>query len=117
MLDHAGEVGELALGAAAVDRPVAQRGNARGIVAAILQTLQAVEQQGRHRRLAENTDNATHAPGIPSRSSCDQEALCLLLLCAAAFCLPRSLRKRAADRKSTRLNSSHSCASRMPSSA
>src|SRR3546814_14098679 len=102
MLDHAGEVGELALGAAAVDRPVAQRGNARGIVAAIPQTLQAVEQQGRHRRLAENTDNATHTPGITSRSSCAQEDLCLHMLCAAAFCVSHSLLKRA-DRKSRRL--------------
>src|SRR3546814_18414432 len=64
-LDNAGEIGKLALGAPAVDRAVAQRGDARGVVAAVLQELEAVEQQGRHGRLAQDTDDAAHELGRP----------------------------------------------------
>src|SRR3546814_12717037 len=63
--DDAGEIGKFALGAPAVDRAVAQRGDARGVVAAVLQALEAVEQQGSPGRLAQDTDDPAHEPGSP----------------------------------------------------
>ena len=54
------EIDQLALGAAALDVAVDQRGDARRIVAAIFQPLQRLDQQGRDRRLADDSDDAAH---------------------------------------------------------
>src|SRR5215510_9448726 len=70
------EVAELALGAPARDVAVHQRGDAGGIVAAICEALETVEQQRRHRRLADDAEDAAHqlAPsedarrGLPPRT-------------------------------------------------
>src|SRR3546814_7513423 len=82
-LDNAGEIGKLALGAPAVDRAVAQRGDARGVVAAVLQALQAVEQQGRHGRLAQDTDDAARSEEHTS------ELQSLMRISYAVFCLKK----------------------------
>ena len=55
------EVAQLALGAPAVELAVLQRGDARGIVAAIFEPLERVDQRARHRLAPENADNAAHA--------------------------------------------------------
>src|ERR1700730_1578207 len=54
------EIDQLALGAAAVDVAVDQRGDARRVVAAIFQPLQRLDQQRRDGRFADNSDDAAH---------------------------------------------------------
>ena len=54
------EIDQLALGAAALDVAVHQGGDAGRIVAAILEPLQRVDQQGRDGRLADDSDDAAH---------------------------------------------------------
>ena len=54
------EVAELALGAPAGQVPAFQRRHTGRIVAAIFEPLQRIDEQRRHRRLAENPDNAAH---------------------------------------------------------
>ena len=54
------EIAELALGAPARDVAVHQRRDAGGIVAAIFEALEPVEQQRRHRGLADDAENAAH---------------------------------------------------------
>jgi hypothetical protein len=60
------EVHQLALGPAPVDMAVHQGGDARRIVAAILESLQRVDQQRRDRRFTDDADDAAH--GVLSRS-------------------------------------------------
>ncbi len=54
------QVLELALGAAPIEMAVLDGGNARGVVAAILEPAQRVDDLARHRLLPENADDATH---------------------------------------------------------
>ena len=54
------EVAQLALGAPAVQAAVLQGGDASRVVAAILQTLQSVDDLQRDRRPAQNADNSAH---------------------------------------------------------
>ena len=55
------EVAQLALGAPALQPPVLQRGDAGGIVAAVFEPLQRLDDLRRDRRLAEDADDAAHA--------------------------------------------------------
>ena len=55
------QVLELALGAAAVEMAVLDGGNARRIIAAILEPPQRVDEVARHRLLPEDADDAAHA--------------------------------------------------------
>ena len=57
---HGFEIAQLALGAAALQLAVLQRRDAGGIVAAIFEPLQGVDQLARDRALSENADNAAH---------------------------------------------------------
>src|SRR5207237_2481627 len=59
------EVFQLALGAAALELLAFQRGDARGIVAAIFKTLERIHQLLRDRRASQNADNAAHAVQYP----------------------------------------------------
>ena len=61
LLQDGAEIAELSFRAAAVDPAILQRRDAGGIVAAIFEALQAVEQQGSHFRLADDADDAAHA--------------------------------------------------------
>ena len=54
------EIDQLAFGTAAVDVAVDQRGNACGVVAAIFQPLQRLDQQRRDGRFADYSDDAAH---------------------------------------------------------
>jgi hypothetical protein len=55
------EILQLALGAAAREVVAFQRGDARGIIAAIFKTFERIHQQLRDRSASENADNAAHA--------------------------------------------------------
>ena len=55
------EVLQLAFGAAALEMVAFQRGDARGIVAAIFEPLERIHQLLRDRTAPENADNAAHA--------------------------------------------------------
>ena len=55
------EVAQLALGAAARQRAVLEGGDAGGIVAAIFEALQRVDQLPRDRLTAENADDPAHS--------------------------------------------------------
>ena len=55
------EILELAFGAPARQHAVLQRGDARGIVAAIFEALERIDQLRRGRLVADDTDNAAHA--------------------------------------------------------
>ena len=54
------QVDQLALRAAARQRPVLDRGDAGRIIATVLQPLQSVDDERRHRRLPHYCDDATH---------------------------------------------------------
>ena len=56
---------QLAFGAAALEMVAFQRGDARGIVAAIFQPLERIHQLLRDRSASENADNAAHADKYP----------------------------------------------------
>ena len=60
------EVAELALGAAARQRAALQRGDAGGIVAAIFEALERIDELPRHRLTAENSDNPAQGRLTPS---------------------------------------------------
>ena len=55
------QIAQLALGAAALDAAILQRGDAGGIVAAIFETLERIDDQPRDRAVTENSDDAAHA--------------------------------------------------------
>ena len=55
------EILQLAFGAAALEMVAFQRGDARGIVAAIFEALERIHQLLRDRAAPENADNAAHA--------------------------------------------------------
>ena len=55
------QVFQLAFGAAAIEMVAFQRGDARGIIAAILKALERIHQLLRDRSAPENADNAAHA--------------------------------------------------------
>ena len=59
------EVAQLALGAPARQRAALERGDAGGIVAAIFEALERVDELPRHRLTAENPDNPAHSAPIP----------------------------------------------------
>ena len=64
-LERALEIGELALGAAAVDPAPDQGRDAGAVVAAVLEPPERIEQQRRGRLAAEDTDDAAHGSGAP----------------------------------------------------
>ena len=55
------QVFQLAFGAAAIEMVAFQRGDARGIIAAIFEALERIHQLLRDRSAPENADNAAHA--------------------------------------------------------
>ena len=55
------EIAQLALGAAAREMAIFQRGNAGGIVAAVLQPLERIDHQAGDRLTADNSNNSAHA--------------------------------------------------------
>jgi len=55
------EIPELAFGAAPIEMIAFQRGDARGIVTAIFQPLERIDQLLRDRTTSQNADNAAHA--------------------------------------------------------
>ena len=59
------EIFEFAFGAAAVEPIAFQRGDARGIVAAIFKALERIHQLLRDRSASQNADNAAHADQYP----------------------------------------------------
>ena len=59
------EIGELALGAAALDPAVDQRRDPGAVVAAVLEPPQRVEQQRRRRLAAEDADDSAHRHELP----------------------------------------------------
>src|SRR5712671_2040845 len=59
------ELVELARAAAAIDATAVQRSDARGIIAAIFQTLERIHDQGRHVARSGNADDATHDSTVP----------------------------------------------------
>ncbi len=59
-LEHGFEIDELALGASPFDPTVDQGCDAGAVIAAIFEAFQRIEQQGRRRLPAQNTDNAAH---------------------------------------------------------
>ena len=61
------EVAQLALGAPAREPARLQGGDAGGVVAAIFEALERVDQLLRHRLVSENADDAAHKPSPPSR--------------------------------------------------
>ncbi len=61
------EIAQLAFGAAAFQMAVLDGRDAGGIVAAIFQPLQRIDQQRRDRLTAENSDNSAHLRPIPRR--------------------------------------------------
>ena len=65
------EIDQLALGAAAVEMAVFDRGDAGRIIAAIFEPLQRVDDQGRDGLLADDADNSAH--------SANSDRCCLLL--------------------------------------
>ena len=67
-LEGALQIGELALGAAALDPPVDQGRHSGAVVAPVFQALQRVEQQGGGRLAAENADDAAHRGRSPVRA-------------------------------------------------
>jgi hypothetical protein len=63
------QVAELAFGAAPLDAAVDQGCHPGGIIAAVFETAQSLEQLGRDRPLGDDTDNAAHQPfSLCSRS-------------------------------------------------
>ena len=69
LLEHPLEVDELALGAAALDAAVDQRGDAGAVVAPVLQTLERIEEEDGGRLAAEDANDATHRFQPPNRAS------------------------------------------------
>ena len=63
------EVAQLALGAAARQRAVLERGDAGRIIAAIFEALERIDQLARDRLTAENSDNPAHASDSPLAAS------------------------------------------------
>ena len=63
------EVAELALGAAARQRAVLQRRDAGGIVAAVFEALERIDELARHRLTAENSDNPAQVALPPRRTA------------------------------------------------
>ena len=61
------QIDELALGAAAAEPAVVDGGDAGGIVAAIFEPLQRIDDQRRNGRAPDNPDNPAHAQVVPSR--------------------------------------------------
>ena len=59
------EVRELALGAAALELAALERRDAGGIVAAIFEPLERIDQLLRHRGASQNADDAAHAVKYP----------------------------------------------------
>jgi hypothetical protein len=59
-LEHSGQIDELALGAAAVNRAIDECRDPCGVIAAIFQPLQSFEQPWRRIARAENSDNPAH---------------------------------------------------------
>jgi hypothetical protein len=55
------ELAQFAFGAPPRKRATLERGDACGVVAAIFEQLQRLDELGRHRRFSENADNAAHA--------------------------------------------------------
>ena len=62
------QIAELALGAAARQRAALQRRDARGIIAAIFEALERVDELPRHRLMAENPDNPAQVRLPPAAS-------------------------------------------------
>src|SRR5690606_7733238 len=62
LVDQGGEVGELALGAAALDVPVHQGGDAGAVIAAILEPAQRLDQKGAGGVAPDDADDAAHQP-------------------------------------------------------
>ena len=56
---------QLAFGAAARQHAVIDRGDAGGVIAAIFEALERIDQMSCDRRAAENSDNPTHPLGWP----------------------------------------------------
>ena len=65
-VQRGGQVAQLALGAAAVDVAVHQRGDAGAVIAAIFQPPQRLQQQRRRGTRADDADDAAHQPFPPS---------------------------------------------------
>ena len=61
MHQQVGQVDQLAHRAAAVELAVVHRGDAGGVIAAIFQPLQRLDQQGGNLVIAQNTDDAAHS--------------------------------------------------------
>src|SRR6202045_4179627 len=68
VIDPPGEVGELALGAAALDTPVDQSRDAGRIIAAVFEAAQPLEQPRRDRVPGDDADNTAHQFFLPSRT-------------------------------------------------
>jgi hypothetical protein len=66
------ESAQLALGAPTGELPAFQRGHACGVVAAVLQPLERLDQRARNRFTSENAHNAAHASG-PLRFRCSND--------------------------------------------
>ena len=62
------QIAELALGAAARQRAAFQRRHARGVIAAVFEALERVDQWPRHRLMAENADNPAQVRLPPAAS-------------------------------------------------
>ena len=57
------EIAQLALGAPAGELAALQRGHAGGIIAAVFQPLERIDERARDRLTSENAHNAAHASG------------------------------------------------------
>src|SRR6516225_9879474 len=64
-LEQRVEIAELALGAAALDRAVPQGGDASGIVAAVLEPPERVQEARRHLAPPDDADDAAHGAAQP----------------------------------------------------
>ena len=64
-VQHRGEIAELALGAAALDVAVHQRGDAGAVIAAIFQPAQRIQDQRRRRPRADDANDAAHLASFP----------------------------------------------------
>jgi len=57
------EIAQLALGTPTRELPAFQRGHARGVITAIFEPLERINEQARDRLPAENAYNSAHASG------------------------------------------------------
>jgi hypothetical protein len=65
LLELGFEVLQLSLGTAALEAPAFQRRHARGIIAAVFEPFERINQLLRNRPVPENPDNAAHADQYP----------------------------------------------------